>query len=113
MTVCIVVNGEKIQSHAANLSLIRQCPMLSLTIVKHFVYSWQMNIIPKDFCENKNLTCRKCTTVLSIFTHKLPRNAQYSIDTNLRGRPQKNNHLFGIYENIKVGLINYTFLGLI
>ena len=51
--------------------------------------------------------------VLSIFTHKLPRNAQYSIDTNLHGRPQRNNHLFGIYENMKLGLINYTLLGLI
>ena len=68
-------------------------------------------------------------SVLSIFTHKLPRNAQYSIDTNhihilliqinrfsvsnLHGRPRKNNHPFGIYENMKLGLINYTLLGLI
>ena len=33
--------------------------------------------------------------------------------SNLHGRPQKNNHPFGIYENIKLGLINYTLLGLI
>ena len=26
---------------------------------------------------------------------------------------EKNNHPFGIYENIKLGLINYTLLGLI
>ena len=58
-------------------------------------------------------------SVLSIFMHKIPRNAQYSIDTinrfsvsNLHGRPRKNNHPFGIYENIKLGLINYILLGL-
>ena len=33
--------------------------------------------------------------------------------SNLHGRPWKNNHPFGIYENIKLGLINYTLLGLI
>ena len=33
--------------------------------------------------------------------------------SNLHGRPWKNNHTFGIYENIKLGLINYTLLGLI
>ena len=27
LTVCIVVNGEKFQSHAMTLTLIRQCPM--------------------------------------------------------------------------------------
>ena len=33
--------------------------------------------------------------------------------TNLHGRPRKKNHPFGIYENIKLGLRNYTLLGLI
>ena len=33
--------------------------------------------------------------------------------SNIHGRPRKNNHPFGIYENIKLGLINYTLLGLI
>ena len=33
--------------------------------------------------------------------------------SNLHGRPRKNNHPFGIYENIKLGLINYTLMGLI
>ena len=32
---------------------------------------------------------------------------------NLHGRPRKNNHPFGIYEHFKLGLINYTLLGLI
>ena len=32
---------------------------------------------------------------------------------HLHGRPRKNNHTSGIYENIKLGLINYTLLGLI
>ena len=27
LTVCIVVNGEKFQSHAVTLTLIGQCPM--------------------------------------------------------------------------------------
>ena len=35
------------------------------------------------------------------------------IQSNLHGRPRKNNHPFAIYENIKLGLINYTLLGLI
>ena len=33
--------------------------------------------------------------------------------SNLHGRPRKNNHPFGTYENVKLGLINYTLLGLI
>ena len=33
--------------------------------------------------------------------------------SNLHGRSRKNNHPFGIYENVKLGLINYTLLGLI
>ena len=33
--------------------------------------------------------------------------------SNLHVKPGKNNHPFGIYENIKLGLINYTLLGLI
>ena len=33
--------------------------------------------------------------------------------SNLHGKPQKNNQPFGIYENIKLGLINYTLLRLI
>ena len=31
--------------------------------------------------------------------------------SNLHCRPRKNNHPFGIYENIKLGLINCTLLG--
>ena len=33
--------------------------------------------------------------------------------SNLHGRTRKNNYHFGIYENINLGLINYTLLGLI
>ena len=33
--------------------------------------------------------------------------------STLHGRPRKNNHPFGIYEHIKLGLINYTLLSLI
>ena len=33
--------------------------------------------------------------------------------SNLHGRPGRINHPFGIYENIKLGLINNTLLGLI
>ena len=75
----------------------------------------------KDFRENKNLTCRKCTiqSSQSLCTsyQETPNMLLIQINrfsvSNLHGRPRKNNHPFGIYENIKLGLINYTFLGLI
>ena len=35
MTVCIVVNGEKFQSHAVTLTLIGQCPMSNLSELFH------------------------------------------------------------------------------
>ena len=63
----------------------------------------------KDFNENKNLTCRKCTTQSCQSSIQINR---FSV-SNLHGRPRKNNHPFGTYENIKLGLINYTLLGLI
>ena len=75
--------------------------------------------LAKDFHENKNLTCRKCTTqsCQSLRTSLgeyilLIQINRFSV-SNLHGRPRKNNHPFGIYENIKLGLINYTLLGLI
>ena len=56
------------------LELLQNCTCTNTDIFSY---------LAKDFRENKNLTCRKCTThVLSIFRHKLPRNEQYSIDTN-------------------------------
>ena len=75
----------------------------------------------KDFRENKNLTCRKCTTQSCQSLHtsyqETPNNLLIQINrfsvSILHGRPRKNNHPFGIYENIKLGLINYTLLGLI
>ena len=73
----------------------------------------------KDFCGNKNLTCRKCTThscqSLCTSYQKTPSILLIQINSlsNLHGRPRKNNHHFGIYENIKLCLINYTLLGLI
>ena len=59
-------------------------------------------------------------SVLSIFTHMLPRNPnilliqinRFSV-SNLHGRPRKNNHPFGISENIMLDQMNYTLLGLI
>ena len=75
----------------------------------------------KDFHENKNLTCRKCTTqsCQSLRTRYQERPNilliqinRFSV-SNLHGRPRKNNHSFDIYENIKLVLINYTLLGLI
>ena len=75
----------------------------------------------KDFRENKNLTCRKYTSqscqslrtsyqeTLNILLIQINR---FSV-SNLRGRLRKNNHPFCIYDNIKLGLINYTLLGLI
>ena len=77
--------------------------------------------LAKDFRENKNLTCRKCTiqSSQSLCTsyQEMPNMLLIQINrfsvSNLHGRPRKNNHPFGIYENIKLGLINYTLLGLI
>ena len=73
----------------------------------------------KDFRENKNLTCRKCTTQscqsLRTSNQETPNILLIQINrfsvSNLYGRPLKNNHPFGIL-NIKLGLINYTLLGL-
>ena len=47
-------------------------------------------------------------SVLSIF-RSINRFSVYNLHG--RSRPQKNNNPFGIYENIKLGLINYTLLG--
>ena len=77
--------------------------------------------LAKDFRENKNLTCGKCTTQscqsLCTSYQETPNILLIQINrfsvSNLHGRPRKNNHPFGIYENIKLGLINYTLLGLI
>ena len=73
----------------------------------------------KAFCENKNLTYRKCTTQscqsLGTSYQETPNILLIQINrfyvSNLHGKPRKNNHPFGIYENIKLGLINYTPLG--
>ena len=89
----------------------------------------------KDLLENENLTCRKCTTQscqsLCTSYQEMPNIPLIQINRfrvfNLHGRPRKNNHPLGIfeniklglviplgiYENIKLGLINYTLLGLI
>ena len=77
--------------------------------------------LAKDFRENKNLTCRKCTiqSSQSLCTsyQEMPNMLLIQVNrfsvSSLHGRPRKNNHPFGIYENIKLGLINYTLLGLI
>ena len=77
--------------------------------------------LAKDFLENKNLTCRKCTTQscqsLRTSYKETPNILLIQINrlsvSNLHGRRRQNNHPFGIYENIKLGLINYTLLGLI
>ena len=69
--------------------------------------------LAKDFRENKNLTCWKFTTQscqsLRTCYQETPnilliQISKFSI-SNLHGRLQKNNHPFGIYENIKLGLI--------
>ena len=72
--------------------------------------------LAKDFHENKNLTCRKCTTQscqsLRTSYQETPNILLIQINrfsvSKLHGRPQKNNHSFGIYKNIKLGLINNT-----
>ena len=67
--------------------------------------------LAKEFHENKNLTCRKCTTQSCQSLHtscqEMP-NILFQINrfsvSNLHGRPII--ILFAIYENIKLGLIN-------
>ena len=77
--------------------------------------------LAKDFRENENLTCKKCTTQSCQSLHTsyqetpnilLIQIKRFSV-SNLHGRPWKNNHPFGIYENIMLGLINNTLQGLI
>ena len=76
--------------------------------------------LAKDLHENKNLTCRKCTTQscqsLRTSYQETPNILLMQINrfsvSDLHGRPRKNNHPFNIYENIKLGLENYTLLGL-
>ena len=75
----------------------------------------------KDFRENKILLVGNAPlSLVNLYaqvTKKCPNFPLIQINrfsvSNLHGRPRKNNHPFGIYENIKLGLINYTLLGLI
>ena len=50
-------------------------PFYHITVQPNTDIQYIYSYLAKDFREGKNLTCRKCTT-------QLPRNAQYSIDTN-------------------------------
>ena len=51
LTVCIVVNGEKFQSHAVTLTLIVQCPMSNLSELfsyssgqlNHYFFSYRVH----------------------------------------------------------------------
>ena len=100
------------------------CQLCQETNIHHITVQPNTDIfsyLAKDFCENKNLTCGKCTTQscqsLCTSYQETPNILLIQINrfsvSNLHGRPRKNNHPFGIYENIKLGLINYTLLGLI
>ena len=61
----------------------------------------------------KRPSAEQCSSVLIIcITILLIQINRFSV-SNLHGRPRKNNHPFGIYENVKLGLINYTLLGII
>ena len=59
-----------------------------------------------QFCQSLHTSYQEMPNILLIQIN------EFSV-SNLHGRPRKNNHPFGIYENIKLGLINYTLLGLI
>ena len=73
LTVCIVVNGEKIQSHAVTFTLTTQCPMSNLSEIFSYttIYSSFKWIEPLFF----ELSCthtRMCThtrTHMHIHTH--------------------------------------------
>ena len=43
LTVCIVVNGEKFQSHAVTLTLIGQCPMSNSSKLFHILQYVQVS----------------------------------------------------------------------
>ena len=104
-------------------SIHEQCERLSLNNVITLSETRHSEpiIISRRYYSLNNLTCRKCTiqSSQSLCTsyQETPNMLLIQINrfsvSNLHGRPRKNNHPFGIYENIKLGLINYTLLGLI
>ena len=69
--------------------------------------------LAKDFHENTTQSCQSLRTSYQETPNILLIQINRFSISNLHGRPRKNNHPFGIYENIKLGLINYTLLGLI
>ena len=73
--------------------------------------------LPKDVSELKQWFQRVSCQSLRTSYQETPNILLIQINrfsvSNLHGRPRKINLPFGIYENIKLGLINYTLLGLI
>ena len=75
LTVCIVVNGEKFQSHAVTLTLIGQCPMSNSSELFSYttIYSSFKWIEPLYF----ELSCTQ--TDRHTHTHTHTDNDEYSI----------------------------------
>ena len=70
----------------------------------------------KETYEEKCITCSKCAVQsnqsLCITLHEKPNVLLIQVN-RLNNRPRKNNQLFGIHEDIKLGLVKYKLLGFI
>ena len=73
----------------------------------------------KETYEEKCITCLKCAVQsnqsLCITLHEKPNVLLIQVNrfycSSINNRPRKNNQLFGIHEDIKLGLVKYKLLG--
>ena len=90
------------------------CPNAPHTGVQWDTFSDSLNCkYLQMYSRLKSLKCRYDTEVQTGILVLQIANSYHFLLPFFHGRPRKNNHPFGIYENIKLGLINYTLLGLI
>ena len=75
----------------------------------------------KETYEEKCITCSKCAVQsnhsICITLHEKPKVLLIQVNrfsySCINNRPRKNNQLFGIHEDIKLGLVKYKLLGFI
>ena len=75
----------------------------------------------KETYKEKCITCSKCAVqsnqLLCISLHENPNVLLIQVNrfsySSINNRPRKNNQLFGIHEDIKLGLVKYKLLGFI
>ena len=77
LTVCIVVNGEKIRSRSVTLTLVRQCPISNLSQIFSYatMYSNFMFLDQLRF----ELSCKNTETGKHTHTHTHTDSDRYSI----------------------------------